>query len=433
MLARPMDTPPSPADPGTGDAAATAPPLGEAARARGRRLAVASHPLGMVFSMVTSQHLPTLALVSLGASEAAIGLQTGLGPALQLLQLPTLRAVGRVSKRRILVSGQLFALAGATPLLFFAGLASLRSGAGVALAILSFAAVAAGLTVSNTVWFPLLRAYVEPGRVGRFFGLLRSGWHLSLIVYYLVAQRWLAARPGDFGPLFLVGWVLGALRIALIARLPERSERTGERIRVRGALALLRQREFRLYLSGVTTSSAVRLCVVPFAIVMLRREVGLSEAQVVLTTIAHFAGGLASLYLWGRVVDRVGAAPVFRWTSIGMGLLYLSLLFLAKPDAPTLAAAVAFFFGLSVLASGFGVADTHVLFGLTPPEAPARMLVVASVVVNTAVGALPLAAGLALQHWIARAADPLSVYGVFFCAAAVVQVLAFAPLRHFRG
>ncbi len=412
----------------TGEAA---PPLPPDERARGRRLAFTSHPLGMTFSMVFSQHLPTLALVSLGASESVVGLQNALGSVFQPLQLPTLRAVGRVAKRRILILGQAFAVLGALPLVAFASLEQ-AGDAAVPLAMASFAAVTAGLTISNTVWFPLLRAYVEPNAIGRFFGLLRSGWHLALIVYYVAAQRWLAANPGAFGELFLAGWVCGLLRIALISRLPERSERTGERIRVGEALALVREnRDFRRYLEGVTASAAVRLCVVPFAIVMLRREIGLTDGQILLTTIASFAGGLASLYLWGTVVDRIGPAPVFRWTSIGMALLYLLLLDMSEPSLTTVVTAVVFFFGFSVLASGFGVADTHVLFGMTPPEAPARVLVVASVVVHLAAGIAPVSAGFALERWLAAADDPLSVYRTFFAALAVLQAVSFLPLRRF--
>ena len=156
-------------------------------------------------------------------------------------------------------------------------------------------AIAAGLNVSGTVWFPLLRSYVESDRVGRFFGILRSGWSVALIAYYLAAQRWLAANPGDFAPLFQAAWALGLLRIALIVRRPEQSERTSDPIHVREAFELVRTSPpLRRYLLGVTWSDAVRFTVVPFAIVMMRREVGFTDAQVLLTTIGFFAGGLVS-------------------------------------------------------------------------------------------------------------------------------------------
>ena len=291
-----------------------------------------------------------------------------------------------------------------------------------------------GVQVSNTVWFPLLRSYVEEGAIGRFFGALRTTWSLALIFYFFGAQYWLAHHPGDFGPLFATAAVCGALRLLLIARLPERSERTGEAIRVREAIALLKQsQDLRRYLLGATTNHAVRSCVLPFAIVMMRREVGFNESDIVYTTIAYFAGSSVSLYLWGRIVDQVGAAPIFRGTSLATGALLLSLLLVRDPGAGALVGMIGFFFAFSVLSSGFGVADTHVLFRLTPAEAPARTLVLAHTIVALASGAAPLLVGIALQASLAEADSPLAVYHVFFGVAALLCAVSYLPLRRFTA
>ena len=129
----------------------------------------------------------------------------------------------------------------------------------------------------------------------------------------------------------------------------------------------------------------MRLAAVPFVIVMLRRVAGFSDTEVLYTTVAHFTGGVASLYVWGRVVDRVGTVAVLRVTTLGQGLLIASLVsFGVLEDVVPLM--VLWFFALSVLASGHGVADTHVLFELTPPEAPARTLVLGAVGVGLVAG-----------------------------------------------
>ena len=88
-----------------------------------------------------------------------------------------------------------------------------------------------------------------------------------------------------------------------------------------------------------------------------------------------------------------------------------------------------FFFFYTVLVSGFGVADTHVLFRLTPPEAPARTLVLASVVVGACSSLAPMLIGLGLERALASASQPLLVYHAFFAVAAGLQALAFLPLR----
>lgn len=418
---------------GTPSAGERAGPLSARERALGRRLAIASHPASMTHRTVFTEAVPTLVLVSLGASEAVVGLQRAFEPVGQLLQLPTLRFVGRVSKRHILVGGHCLAVVAGVPLLFFGALAARGPDVAVPVVLASLAVTAVGIATSQTVWFPLLRAYTEPDRVGRFFGALRTSWHVALIAYFLGAQAWLTRHPGAFAPLFAVGLLLGAVRIALILRLPERSERTGEVIRVRAALALLaRDRRLRRYLAGVAASQSVRAAVLPFAIVMMRRALGLGEGEVLLATVATYAGGLASLAASGRLVDRYGPVPVFRVATFGASGLLAALLLVGQAGAWTVVAMAAFFFAYAALREAFGIADTHVLFELAPEDAPARVLVVATVAVSLCRAAAPLLAGFALDAALAAGVEPLGAYRALFAGAALVLPLAYWPLRTFR-
>jgi len=409
-----------------------APPLPAETRARGRRLAILSHPAGMTHRTVFTEWVPTLALLGLGANEAVVGLQSAFDPLGHLLQLPVLRAVGRRSKRSLLVAGQALAVVADLPLLAYGWLHAQPGPEAIALVLASLALTTAGIAVCDTVWFPMLRSYVEPGQIGRFFGILRSGWHVTLIAYFLAARGWIAAHPGSLAPLFAVGTAAGLLRIALIARLPERSERTGQPLRVREALALLRTNPpLRRYLAGVGGQGALWTGTVPFVIVLMRRVLGLSEAQVLLATVAAYAGGLASLYAWGRVVDRVGPARVFRWTSLGLAATVLALLAVREPGSFAAVWLTGFFFVAAVLRAGFGVADTHVLFQLAPDHAPASLIVVGTVAVHLARGAAPLMVGLALERALAAGAAPLATYHTLFLASAALHALVFLPLRGF--
>ncbi len=386
----------------------------------------------MTFWTAFTGQLPTLALVSLGASEWLIGLQSGLLMGLAAIQLPALRLISWFPKRSILITGQLVALAASFPLVFFGSLAALGPERAVPAVFGSLALTALGLVFSDLVWFPLLRGYVEPERIGRFFGTIRTTWHAAVIVFFLGAQLWLSRHESGFGPLFGVAWALGALRIALVARLPERSERGGERLRARDALALVRDDpRVRRYMTGVVWGIAVRAATLPFVLVMLRRALGFSNSDAVATTVALYLGGLVSLYGWGAVADRLGPYVVFRAAALGIGALYLALSFLGPAGDLTVWLAIAFFFAHSVLASGHGVADTRLLFELTPPEAPAKMLVVTAVIEGTLCGLAPAIAGAVLDPLLARAADPLAVYHGFFAVAAVLMSLSFLPLRVF--
>lgn len=407
-------------------------PLDPAHRRLGRRLAVLSHPAGMTHRNVFTDQLPTLALVGLGASEAWIGLQRAFEPVSQLIQLPTLSAVGRVRKRPILIGGQILAVLGGLPLVAYGTLQGWGGDVALAVALTSLWVTAVGLVVSQTVWFPLLRSYVEPGRIGEFFGVLRTGWHLTLIAFFLGAQQWLAAHPGSFGPLFAVATAAGVLRIALIARLPDSSAiQPDERMRLRDVAALVRDRvPLRRYLVGMMLCGAPRRAALPFAVVMMRRSMGLSDADVVLTTVASFAGGFASLYAWGRAVDRFGAAPVFQVTALASSALLLGLA--AVGPRASLLAMIGFFFVFVALAAGFGVADTNVLFSIAPDHEATPTLVVADVTTNLAYGAAPLLAGVALDRLIASGIEATAAYRGLFVVAALVMALAPIPLRGFR-
>ncbi len=389
-----------------------------------------SHPAGMTHRTIYTEQLPTLALVGLGASEALVGLQRAFEPLSQLLQLVALRAVGRVRKRSILLAGQAFAVLAGLPLAAYGVLAKAGPELGPALALASLALCAVGIVVGNAVWFPLLRGYVEPGRTGQFFAVLRSGWHLTLIVYFVAAERWLAAHPGSFGPLFAVASLAGLLRIALVARLPEARGRGRERLRARDALGLLRSEpRLRRYLAGMILYGAALRAATPFAIVMMRRMLGLSDADVALATAAFYAGGFASLYVWGHVVDRFGPLPVFRLTALGAAVLLAAFALLGgAAGAPAM---VAFFFLLAILNAGFGVADTHVLFGIAPEHEPTPTLVIAGLLTSLAYGASPFAAGLLLSAALEAGIAPGPAYRFLFLATAALGALAPLPLRRF--
>ncbi len=411
-----------------------APPLTETERARGRRLAIASNVPGMTFWTAFTGQLPTLALISLGASETLVGLQSGILFALQALQLPALRLVSWFSKRSILLAGQLVAQLASFPLIFFGSLAALEPTPALAIVFTALAITATGLNLSDLVWFPTLRGFVDSDRIGRFFGTIRTTWHLAVIVFFVGGQWWLARHDRGFGVLFAVAWGLGLVRMALISRLPERSERSATRIRAREALALVRQDlRLRRYLIGTTWNAAIRVSVLPFTLVMLRRALGFDNADVVLATIAQFLGGLVSLYLWGILIDRIGPYVVFRFGALTSAALYVGLAQLETPGTATLAAAIAFFFLNAIVTAGYGVADTRVLFDLAPPEAPARTLVVASVIVGSVCGVAPALVGAALDPLLAHATEPLRVYHGFFWIAAGLQSVSFLPLRIFRS
>jgi predicted MFS family arabinose efflux permease len=388
----------------------------------------------MTFWTAFAEQLPTLALVSLGASETLIGVQSGLRLGLASIQLPGLRLISWFPKRQILMAGNVLALWASVPLLFFDVLVGVPHGwLPLAIVFGALAFTALGLDLGDLVWFPLLRAYVEPDRIGRYFGVMRTSWHAAVIVFLVGGHWWLTRHENGFALLFRIAWALGLLRLALVWRLPERSELGGERLRARDALALVRHDpRVRSYTIGICWHYGVRTAALPFALVMLRRALGFSNSAAIETTIAIYVGGIASLYLWGAVIDRLGPYVGFRSAALGMAGLYLGLAFIQPMGAATSLFAIGFFFAHSLLAQGFAVADTRLLFELAPPEAPSKILVVTAVIEGVCCGVSPAIAGAVLDPLLARASEPLPVYHGFFAAAALLMSLSFVPMRRFR-
>jgi hypothetical protein len=384
----------------------------------------------MTFWNTFAEQTPTLALVSLGASETLIGMQSGLRLLFGGLQLPALRLISWFPKRSLLIWGNLVALAAAFPLVFFGWLSGLEHDLAVSIVFAALALIAFGINLGDLVWFPLLRGFVEPDRIGRFFALLRSAWQAALILFLVGAHLWLQRHENGFGGVFGVAWVLGLVRLALIWRIPERSETGGERLRARDALALIwNDVGLRRYSISMTWAFSVRSAAIPFALVMLRRALGFTNASAIETTIATFAGGVVSLTLWGAVTDRLGSYAVLRTAALGVGALYLGLAFIRPMGDATRWVAIGFFFAHSILMAGYAVADTRLLFHLTPPDAPSKALVGTAAVEGVVCGLAPWLAGAVLDPLLARASDPLAVYHGFFAVIAVLASLSFLPLR----
>jgi hypothetical protein len=405
------------------------PPLEPQLQRRGRRLAVLSHPFSMTFRLAIVGGLATQALVTLGASAAAVGAQAGLVSFAALIQLPALRLLETTRKRSLLIATQVLALVAALPLVFFAYLSSLE-GLAVPAALVCLAGATLALTAGSAAWWPLLHGYVARSATGRFFAVLRSLWHVALIAFFLGSAWWLDHHPGDFGPLFGVAWVCGAIRVGLVVFFPERVERNVLSLR-EVAHKARKVAPFRSYLAGVTLNQIVFRALPPFTILLLRREAGLSEGETLWLTVATFTGGLLALFPAGRVADKVGVRPVLLATCLLRALLVLGLAgaALSFSGRPLLYAACGLFLTWAFLTSAFGVAEVKLLFSLAGESSPSGVIVISVVIRSVIAGLVALCVGFALDALITAGIAAIPVYVGFFVLAAGVQGCAALPFR----
>jgi hypothetical protein len=404
-------------------------PLSPRLQRRGRYLAIASHPFGMIQRMALVGDLATQALVTLGATPGLVGLQAAFAPFATLVQLPSLRAQGRWGKRRLLLGTQLLSLITGLPLIWFGTLAGLGVWA-LPVFMTSLAATIVLLVAGSTAWWPILHGFVPEARTGRFFAVLRSVWHVGLILYFLFSAWWLSAHPGQFGLLFGLAWGCGLVRAGMLLVFPER--RDAEPPRPGPAWKrLLAPGPLRRYLVGVSLDTVVFRLLGPFAIVMLRREAGLTEAQTMITTLAVYGGGLVALYPAGRVVDKVGARSVLL-ASCGLRAVVVAgvgvLALVASPQV-LLWGAGALFLVFALLGQAFGLAEVKVLFALVPGDSPSPYIVTSMVTRSVVASVVALAAGGSLELLLRAGIDPGLVYLGLFGALALIQAAAVIPFR----
>lgn len=405
------------------------PELSPEEQRRGRRLALTSHPFSMTYRMAFMGDLATQALVTLGAGPGAVGAFASLGGFASLLQLLGLRLVDRFGKRRLLIATQALACAASLPLLWFGWLQGLDAPWGWQVAWACLGVTSLALVCGSAAWWPLLHGYVPRSQTGRFFSVLRTLWHLFLIAFFVGCALWLRASPGGFAPLFGLAWSFGLVRIAVLWRAPERAEGAARPI---GSLfgELYRTPALRRYVIGVTLDQAVFRCMAPFTILLLRNHANLGEGQVMVVTVATFAGGMVALLPAGRLVDRLGPRPVLFWTCLVRGALVAGVgaagIFL---EGPALVAAVAgLFVGWSFLFQAFGVAEVKVLFELAGEHNPTQLIVGSIVVRALFAGAIALLAGSALELLLRYSlAPPLTLYLWLFAGLALLQAGAALP------
>ena len=301
---------------------AAAPP---ATRARGRRLAVASHPAGMTFRTVFTEWVPTLAIVGLGGSPAMVGLQSAFDPLGHFLQLGCpAPSVGRWSKRRILARrpGARGRRGAPAPRLRPAPARGRRRSRSASRSRASPPPRSASPSPTPS-GFRCCAPTSSPGAVGRFFGTIRSG--LAPDAHRLLPRRARLARapPGLARPALRGGSRGGrrAPRAGLAHARAERAHRASRSACAMRSRSCGTHPRLRRYLLGVGAQGALWTATLPFVIVMMRRVIGMSDAQVIGATVAAYAGGLVSLYPWGRAVDvaRSGAGlPLVRARARGV-------------------------------------------------------------------------------------------------------------------
>lgn len=120
----------------------------------------------------------------------------------------------------------------------------------------------------------------------------------------------LSAGIDRFMLLFFVGIIFGVIAMWSASHIPGGAPRPAVKVSYRHFARVLRDKNFLLYVVGLSVLVIGSTPMGSFLPLFMKREVGLSDSQVVLLTIGATLGGLAATYLAGWASDRYGSKPL---------------------------------------------------------------------------------------------------------------------------
>jgi MFS family permease len=392
----------------------------------------------------------------LGASNVGVGALSALGPATQVLQLPTVALIERWRARKA-ICWWAACIARITWLGVLVLPWTLSPGARpAALFGLLLAASALG-TVSGAAWNPWIRDFLPEDIRNRAFARRMAiataiGAVLSLLAGLAVDQ--LGARldspAGGYAIVLGVGAAAALLGLLFLSRIPEPVMPPATHRPWRDIVrAPLRNKEFRALVAFLATWTFAINLSTPFFTVYLLRRLELPMAIVIAFAVLSQLTAALVVRAWGAVADRFSTLTVLR-VSCAVFLLAVAW----WPVVGRLQQAWLVLGGLALIhvlsglsTAGVNLASGTVAMELAPRGAAAAYLATNALVTGTASALAPLIAGLSADWletqrlsltmaWTSTvsgaeglAVRPLDVHGLDFLFIATVLVGLYAIHR----
>ncbi|MCC7300338.1 MAG: MFS transporter [Verrucomicrobia bacterium] len=334
-------------------------------------------------------------------------------------------------KKRVGGTGMIVSIAG----FFLLPLAAFMPNSSVAWLTAGILIFSIGNTANGASWFALLSSIVPEEVRGRWFGQMRSTWQSVSIVFSLALTLLLHHRPElyIFQILLVATGALMIVRLVFYRQIPELdpvNPPSGGFFRTLSSiLKIPGYLRFCLYCFLMTfTAGSLGL------LGLLEKEtLGFSDSQLIMMGNLLSVGTIAGLWFGGKMVDRVGAKPVFLFTHLvfALTLACLFLRGLVPLPMPVYIGLFSFFFGTTQ--GTMSIAATSELLALIPPENKSL-----STGFNIVLGSAGLSlAGLLNSHLLKIKAfpeqwtlfnHPMSAYDVLLAGFAFLSILMAATL-----
>jgi MFS family permease len=300
------------------------PTLDDAARSRGLRAYQADGVCSQVRDALLSGPLLVGYALLLGASNTQVGLLAALGPATQVLQLPTVALIERWRRRKAICLWA--ALVGRTTALGLLVLPwALPAGARVPGLFGILLVMAAFGTVSGAAWNPWMRDFLPEERrnrvVARRMAIATAiGAPLTLGAGIAIDRlREAFDAPAEAYVMVLgVGVLAGLAGLIPLGRIPEPGMGPASHRPWRDVVrAPFRHPEFRALVAFLAAWTFATNLSAPFFTVYLLRRLGLPMAAVLAATVLSQVTTVLVLRAWGAVADRFQTLTVLRVSCAG--------------------------------------------------------------------------------------------------------------------
>jgi MFS family permease len=370
----------------------------------------------------------------LGASNAGVGLLSALGPATQILQLPTVALIERWRRRKAICWwAACFARLAWLGVLTVPWLAPPGARAPALFGLLIVAAALG--TVSGAAWNPWIRDFLPEDVRTRAFARRMSvavaiGAVLSLLAGLAVDELGtrLDSPAGGYVTVLGAGAASALLGLFFLSRIPEpvmppASHRPWADI----VRAPLRHRDFRALMTFLATwTFAVNLST-PFFTVYLLRRLGLPMAAVIAFSVLSQITTALVLRAWGKVAVRFSTLTVMRVSCAGFLLSVAGwpMVGLGESAWLVILGLVAIHIVAGLTTAGVNLATGTIAMELAPRGAAAGYLATNALVSGAASALAPVLAGLSAD-WLET--QRLSVTVAWTSTLAGGRGLALRPL-----
>ncbi len=376
---------------------------------------------------------------SLGASSTILGLVAGLMPIMTIAQIPAAQFISRVGYKRFVLGGWSIRVV----FIFLMALVPLAGGflnVGSRLALIIALLFAFNLSrgVSSCAWLPWITHLVPAEVRGRYLTVDQLCNNGASITAFVFAALMLGDRADawEFACVFVFSGAAGFISLLFLRRIPDAPVPT-EEDGGRGPIpwgAMANHPPFRRMLEMNAVWSIAYGGLTTFIISYLKASAGFTERGVLLVMSLSFLGGLASYWVAGRRLDRLGSKPVLGFTMVAGVLATLGWALVAGRVLPASAGpAVALAFLVGLCNALFSVANNRLAMGLVPTLGRNHFFALFAVVWQLTLGVSPILWGILLDAVGTRRGSALGMewnrFSVFFVLAAAAFGVAFLMTR----